>query len=441
MAEAMVKRWWRGLDRPGWRSFFIAMLALSGALGLALYSAAAAESGYVWLAGGAAIGALGVAAWVGLTIVPRLARRTPLRFLSFKMTYRLTREGVIYLAGIFLIILAALNTGNNLLFLILASMLAGILVSGVLSRMVLTGVGLKMELPEHIFAEQAVPAMVELRNVKEWLPSFSVRVVDGSNKERGNILSRPVYFPYIPRKSAAKQKVELQFARRGVYRQEAFGLRTRFPFGFLEKTRKVESPLEIVAYPPVGPTEKLYEVLPLVSGEMESYVRGRGHDLYSLREYLSTDSARFVDWKASAKTGTMMVREFAREDERRVLLVLDPFLREGKQREGGKKLEEQFELGVRLCAGLAWHFHELNSVIAFRTEGVSVPMGPASECIYDILRALAVVEAKPAVGENALLDDLADETHVFKIIVTSRTQGTIPTSLWTSSYFVFLESL
>ena len=71
-------------------------------------------------------------------------------------------------------------------------------------------------------------------------------------------------------------------------------------------------------YPRVEPTDQFYEVLPLLSGEMASYFRGRGHELHSLREYLSTDSARFVDWKITARMGQLMVREFAREDERRV---------------------------------------------------------------------------------------------------------------------------
>ena len=146
---------------------------------------------------------------------------------------------VIYLAAVFILVLAAVNTGNNLLFLILACLLAGILISGVLSRIVLTGMELKFDLPEHIFAEQPVLAEVELRNEKQIWPSFSLRVIGErpKNKLPAQILSCPVFFPYIPRLSAARQKVELRFPRRGVYRQDAFGIRTRFPFGFFEKTR------------------------------------------------------------------------------------------------------------------------------------------------------------------------------------------------------------
>ncbi len=444
MTTSILARWWRELDRPGWRSFAIAMAALAVALLLALYSGAAAETGRLWLASGSALGALALAGWVALTIVPVLARRTPLRWFAYHIDYKLTREGVVYLVCVFVVALAALNTGNNLLFMILASLLAGIIVSGVLSRIALTGIELKVELPEHVFATQPILALVELRNEKQTLPSFSLRVVGEEDKGGAQILTRAVYFPYIPRRQSAQQKVELTFPRRGVYRQEAFGIRTKFPFGFLQKTRRVDSEIELVVYPRVEPTDEFYEILPLVSGELESFSRGRGHDLYSIRDYQPTDSARFLDWKASAKTGVLKVREFTREDERRVMLVLDPFLDVRLAKTGGvrpEQMEEKFERGVTLCACLAWHFYEIDSVMQFRTADLATPMAPAGETIYDILRHLAFARPQPAEPGGNFLSELAEESQVFKIILTSQPRGSIPTSLWTSSYFLFLQSL
>ena len=92
--------------------------------------------------------ALGLAGWVAITIVPALARRTSLRWFVYQVDYRLTREGIIYLGAVFVLVLAAVNTGNNLLFMILACSLAGILISGILSRVVLTGVELKFDMPD-----------------------------------------------------------------------------------------------------------------------------------------------------------------------------------------------------------------------------------------------------------------------------------------------------
>jgi uncharacterized protein (DUF58 family) len=440
--QNLIAKMWRGRDRPGWRSFGIAMLVLSFALLVALFSAAAAQEGRVALSAITTVIALGLAAWVGITIVPALARRTSLRWIAYQIDYRLTREGVVYLGAVLILVLAALNTGNNLLFMILSCALAGILISGVLSRAVLTAVELRFDLPEHIFAERPVIAEIELRNEKQIWPSFSLRVIGENKRNHEQILATPVFFPYIPRLSSARQKVELSFSHRGVYRQDAFGIRTRFPFGFFEKTRRVDSSIEILVYPRVEPADQFYEVLPLLSGEMASYFRGRGHELHSLRQYQCTDSVRFVDWKTTAKTRELTVREFAREDERRVMVVLDPFIgaRSTATGEGGRARNVlQFEHAVSLTASIVWHFHEINAVIQFRTDRFSTPMAPAGEIVYDALRELARVQPDTSAMGGAFLDELVSQREIFKIILTARPQPTIPTGLWTSSYIVFID--
>lgn len=443
-SDSFAARWWRGIDRPGWRNFGVAMLVLSAALVTALFSAAAAQEGRVGVAAVTTVISLGLAGWVAVVIVPRLARRTSLRWIVYQVDYRLTREGIVYLVAVFILVLAAVNTGNNLLFMILACSLAGILISGVLSRVVLTGLDLKFDMPEHIFAEQPVLTELELRNEKQAWPSFSLRVTGENKKGAVEILTRPVFFPYISRQGSARQKVELTFPHRGVYRQDAFSIRTRFPFGFFEKSREVSSRLEIVVYPRVSPTDHFYEVLPLLSGEMASHFRGRGHELHSLRNYVHTDSARFVDWKVTAKAGRLMVREFAREDERRVILVLDPFVGPAHPASSSAAIAEhaeRFERAVTMAACIAWHFNEINSVLQFRTHRFTSAMAPAAEIIYDTLRELATLKAEDSAVGGTFLDDLAGEHEIFKIIITSRPQRSIPTALWSSSYFLFIDSL
>ncbi len=197
-------------------------------------------------------------------------------------------------------------------------------------------------------------------------------------------------------------------------------------------------------YPRVAPTDHFYEVLPLLSGEMASYFRGRGHELHTLRPYLPTDSARFVDWKVTAKTGRLMVREFAREDERRVMLVLDPFVGPPHAELGELAAAEhaqRFERAVSMAACIAWHFSEINSVMQFRTDRFSTAMAPAGEIVYDTLRELALIQADTSVAGGPFLNDLANEQEIFKIVLTCRGQRTIPTRLWSSSYFLFIDTL
>jgi uncharacterized protein (DUF58 family) len=429
-------------DRPAVRAFFLSMVALTIALILALYSGAAAQLGNLFLASASALTALVVAGWVAVTLVPTLAKRTPLRWIGYRMEYRITRDGWIYILGIVLVALAAINTGNNLLFLILASLIASILMSGILSSITLAGVELKLHLPEHIFAGQAVRASVELRNEKLTLPSFSLRVeaVRTKNQPAAAMLETPIYFPYLPRQQSVKQHIPLLFPQRGVYRQEAFKIVTRFPFGFLQKARRMDLAAEALVYPAVAASSEFLEVLPGLQGAMESHAKGRGQDLYALRGYLPNDSARHVHWKASARFGALMVREFAREDDCRVLLVFDPQSPAAAATTPSNE-KESFERAVTFCAALAWNFHERNALLEFRSAEASTPPAPASENIFAILRHLALVQPIAPNSRPDLLNQLAADPNSFKIIVTSQPRGSIPAGLWNTSYIVFASDL
>jgi uncharacterized protein (DUF58 family) len=241
-----------------------------------------------------------------------------------------------------------------------------------------------------------------------------------------------------------RQSVPITFARRGAYRQDAFRIVTRFPFGFLQKARRMELRAEAIVYPSVEPSPDLFEILPALQGALESLSKGSGHDLYALRGYVPTDSARHVHWKASARSGSLMVREFTREDDCRVLLVLDPHVSDpisGVNAAASASTSERFERAVTLCASIAWHFFERNAQLQFRSAGLETSLATAEENIFAILRHLALAQPLPPDPEHELLSDLAASPDLFKVIVTSQPRGSIPATLWHSSYVVFLDDL
>jgi uncharacterized protein (DUF58 family) len=441
-----VRQQWARTDRPGWRRFFQGLLGLSTAFFLALYSTALTEAGRVGAAVWAAAISLLLTGIVAVKVVPYLARRTALERWLVKIEYEFTREGVFYLVIIGLIAIAALNTGNNLLFIILASLLAAILVSGILSQIVLSQLELDFVLPDHVFAERPMISRLTVSNLKWIFPSFSVTVSarDAERKKRKKslgprprqILDAPVYVPYIPHRSSVTQHVEITFPRRGRYTQEGFRVSSKFPFGFLRKSHEVPTKQEILVLPNIQPTEEFYEILPLIGGEIESFYKGQGSDLYAIRDYQEGDSARHVDWKASAKAQAVKVREFTREDERHLLLVFD-----ARWPGAESSLPAQFEKAVNFCACLAWHFYEIDAQMQFLTDGFETPMAPAQEIIYPTLEALALIEPIIGVSTPSLLVAVASAPRAFNIIITAQPRGSIPTSLWGSSYLVFIDSL
>ncbi len=443
-----------------WVRFLVAIFGLVLAFGAALFSTVSGESGSVWGTIILASAALLLATLVGLTTVPYLARRVVASRLREAMDYEVTRAGMIYILITVVIGIAAINTGNNLLYVVVSALLAAIIVSGIASAVVLQSLELDVLLPEHVFAARPMMARLLLRNASSWMPSFSVRVVPAKRKPARTwrweaytfgwprhrapeqqwlrvpdrrlrrvsetlekpILEQSVYFPFLAPEQELRADLELCFAERGRYREKNFGLATRFPFAFLTKTRRINLPREIIVYPVVEPTDRFLEVLPMVTGEFETFVRGRGYDLYRIREYMPEDSARHVDWKATARTGSLKVREFSREDERKLRIVFD-------NPAPGVLAPPVYERAVRLAASLAWHFHHEDVEVSFVAPGLE----PTAD-VFDFLHYLALVEpqdATPVFGRLRQSDD-------YNVIVTARRQADVPRALAGASYVISL---
>ena len=223
---------------------------------------------------------------------------------------------------------------------------------------------------------------------------------------------------------AAQQELradlELTFPARGRYREKDFGLATRFPFAFLLKTRRIALAREVVVYPAIEPPQEFFQILPMVTGEFESFVRGRGYDLYRIREHLPEDSARHVDWKASAHTGALKVREFSREDERKLRIVFDNPL-------PGTVPADLYERAVNLAASLGWHFSHEDVEVSFAAAGLE----PTSD-VFAFLHLLALIEPQEA---TSVLQRLR-ATEDYNVIVTARDRAQIPAALAARSYII-----
>jgi uncharacterized protein (DUF58 family) len=447
------------IDREAWLRFFLAVGGLALAFASAIFSAAAAEAGNPVATVVFASTALFLSGLVGVLAVPFLLRRVVAGRVRDALQFQLTREGTLYLVVILVIAVAALNTSNNLLYIVLSAMLAAIVASGTASAANLRRLELEVNVPQSAYAARPVGVRVKVANPRHWMPSFSVKVLSPPEKKRksrgwewrktrfvfpkeqrwlqlpdytlrrkaappkpARILTKPVYFTFIAPRSTADLEVELTFPRRGLYSQDGFCLATRFPFSFLTKTRSVRLGRELLVYPQLIEPDELMDVLPLITGEFVSFVRGRGSELYRIREHNPEDLARFVDWKATAKTGSLKVREFTREDERRLRVVFD-------NPEPGQVSPESYERAVSLAATLACHFAGEHVDLSF-----AGPDYTGSNGLDDFLRYLALMQPAPRTWVLEQLQVSAD----FNVILTARTPGSIPTPLWVTSYVIYM---
>lgn len=298
-----------------------------------------------------------------------------------RVRQRVTRAGLGFSLTISLTGAMALLTGNNLLFLLMACLLATLLVNGFLSRLSLAGLELDFVFPEHIPARRTVSARMKLVNEKPWMPSFSIHVC---GEEKG-VYSSVVYFPILAGGASAEELVDLLFARRGVHRQDTFRLRSRFPFGFAEREVKVRMPREVLVYPCLDPRQGFEDILSRLESDMNDQSRGRGYDFYRIRPYEFGESVRHVDWKATAHTSAIQVREFAREVEPLVEIVLDLDVAPAGS--------DWFDDAVDCSAFLSWEVVRRGARLRFRTSEIDV-MVPSEGDIYVILKYLALVEPR-----------------------------------------------
>ncbi len=331
-----------------------------------------------------------------------------------RIRYRITRGGLLFTLAVALVAAAAAASANNLLFLILATMLATLLVSGFISRLCLAGLELDLLLPEHISAGRVGRAKLYVRNLKGWMPSFSVQVTGvpepaltalSRPPERPAILAAPVYFPVIPGGAVLEENVDVKFDRRGTQRQNSFVFTTRFPFGFLDKIARVTLRREVLVYPSIEPQPGFAELLSAIMGEIETHMVGLGRDFYRIRPYEAFESARRLDWKASAHTGDLQIREFAREQERAVEIFLD--------RDVPPHLEPWFERAIECCAFLAWSLWQMGAGIRFRSQQFDIRV-PEEGDVYTILKYLALVF--PQAGKPP--ESPADESS-FQIVLSA----------------------
>ena len=255
----------------------------------------------------------------------------------------------------------------------------------------------------------------------------------GPRNEIAEVLSQSTYFPFLPRNGRSRHNLWLQLSQRGLYRLNRLETSTQFPFGFVNKKRGLPRSADLIVLPEIEPPNEFFEMLPLLSGAFESYYKGSGSDLHSIRDYRMQDSGRFLDWKASAKTGQLMVREFTKEDDRKCCFVFDNTVSGFEDHD-----RPAFEKAVRLCASALRHFQEMDCETRLVTPLQATRYGQSEAALIEKLKILAVIQPQPIATTDLLA--LASEAS-FKIVFTAGRRGDVPTVVWNSAHVLFWREL
>lgn len=233
---------------------------------------------------------------------------------------KFTREGKFFVGITLGVGFAAINTANNLLYLLLGMLLALIVVSGLMSELSLRDLTVVRRLPLRAQVGRAHLVEIEVFNHKGLVPSYAIEVED---LRSGQPADKRCFFLKISPKSAQVAAYRRTPTRRGRDVHTGFRIATRFPFGLFEKSREVEAEGELVIYPAVDAVTLAPPTAGRWAGSEGTQGRGHGDDFVGLRPMRDGEDPRDIHWRKSASAGQMVLRERAYEARPDVILNLD----------------------------------------------------------------------------------------------------------------------
>lgn len=327
----------------------------------------------------------------------------------------LTRSGKFFLLMTLAVGFGAINTGNNLLFLLFGMMLSLILASGVLSEAVIRHLRLRRRLPRRLEASQPTPGTLRVSNLG-WWPSLSIEASErnpralsgpctgqtiGSKpipwwkfwRQQTDDEARPLAAAYCLRAPAdgdSDLPTHYELPARGRYALPGLQVSTRFPFGLFEKSRQFDLPAEIVVLPQALPAREWLGKLDARHGETARNQRGRGEDFFGLRDYRAGEDRRSIHWKSTARRGEPVVRETEARERRALAVIFD---NRAPSDNPPASVEARFERGIRHLCGLLQSLQSRGYQMQLLTCDGQVDAANAD--IEPLLRHLAVIDLQP----------------------------------------------
>jgi uncharacterized protein (DUF58 family) len=284
--------------------------------------------------------------------------------------------------------LAAVNTGNNVLYLLFAMMLSLIIVAGLFSERTLARLSVSRSLPTRLFAGARTSLRITLTNGKRWMPAFSLRL-----REHGGRLGLEVQELRCSRLdpgAAVTIDTTITFRNRGLHPLEGIDVTTTFPFGLFEKTVRLPAGTQALVYPTIGIAPRS-PGRPSTDGGHAGGSRGTS-GLSHVRDYRVGDDSRYIHWKHSARRARLVVREPEPESARAQVIVFSNRLPPDPL----PAHREWFEHAVRLAASLAERdLREGREVVLATWDGVT-RSGRGAVQLERLLRTLATIGPAPS---------------------------------------------
>ena len=261
---------------------------------------------------------------------------------TFDGVVRLTRVGTTYVVFTIVIGFAALNTGNNALYIGLTFMLGCLLLSGIASKGGLKHLEVTVSEVGEAWAGKPSAATLTVTNASR---IWNVRDVVVTAPD----LAEPLLLPLLLRRTAISVPAPFVFRKRGRVELKTIDLYTRYPFGFFLKKRRIRIGGEVIVFPRLLQESAARDRFQPATGDQSTAnLPGPGSEIHSFREYVRGDSMRQVYWKKSASIGRWIIKQTDLDAARTVHVMVDPFKPRGVS-------DDAFEEMISAAATFVYH--------------------------------------------------------------------------------------
>lgn len=322
-----------------------------------------------------------------------------LRMWRLPRKLRITREGKYFLGITFGVGVAAINTANNLLYLLLGLLLSLIVISSVMSESTLRGLRVTRRLPRRAQVGRAHQVEIEVHNDKGRVPSYAIEVEDIRLAQPAD---KRCFFLKISPQSTQIAAYRRTPGKRGLSHHRGFRVATRYPFGLFEKSLEIDLGGELLVYPAVDPlTLPSHTAASRLGGE-RMHARGHGDEIMGLRPMRDGDDPRDIYWRRSTHVDQRVLRIRAEEAHAEVTIFLNTL--SDTNPPAGDWLEK-FERKIREVASQAVaHLRRGDTIRIQTTAGKKIRVTPAQGADA-ALAFLALLEPETT----------ADDSHIQNI--------------------------
>jgi uncharacterized protein (DUF58 family) len=278
--------------------------------------------------------------------------------------------------------------------------LAGLATADWLSFPDLSGLQVERETPEQLSLGAANQARLSVRN---GCPApLRLELRDTPPPEFGDDLAGRTYRFFLAPGERQEATYDLNPPARGDYRYGDICLRVQGRLGMLQRLHRTPAQTLIKVYPSLDEAARfslmarkgrLQQV-----GIRQARLQGAGSEFESLRDYMPDDELRRIDWKATARRGKLVARQYEVERSQTILLALDVGRTMRAEIDGVSKLDYAIRAALLLAYVASLTEDRVGLLVFSDTVHTYLPPKRGRAQVYAILDA--VYNAQAALTES-----------------------------------------